>query len=149
MVDGVIFQHLVIIFFVGEGEGKHPLFLKVGLVDTRKTSYDDRTHAEMTGFHGRMFAGGAFAIVLVADHHGADSRSLVCSRAVAGTGPYSPVSSFFTESVSFVEEIHGARSAYYWRYCPGARGTSSQGTSHGDMIGGTLSLSLDQEASAP
>lgn len=69
----VSWLHLLVVGRICEDQGKHTLFLEVGLVDAREGSHDDGPSAEMARFERGMLPGAAFAVVLVADNHPSDS----------------------------------------------------------------------------
>ena len=55
----------IVVGLVGEGEGHDALFLEVGLVDAGEGFGEDDAAAEVAGLQGCVFAGGAFAVVVL------------------------------------------------------------------------------------
>src|SRR5258708_5137442 len=142
-IDAVVLLYFVVIFFAREGQGQHALFLQVGLVDTGEAPHDDGPYAAVAGFHGGMFAVGAFSVILVAYHYGADAGCLVSScrsryRSVLAC-------QLVPDGVRFlVVEVDGADEHIVGNIIQVAA-EFEPGACHGDMVGRTFSFGFDQQ----
>jgi hypothetical protein len=86
-VDLVVGLDLLVVLGVGEGEGKHTLLLKVGLVDTSERAGDDGETAKVTGLESGVLTGRALTVVPVTDDDPPDALLLV----VTGSGGHGVV----------------------------------------------------------
>lgn len=76
-VDLVVRTDLVVVFWVGESQGKHTLLLQVGLVDTSERANDDSETTKVSGLKSSVLAGRTLSVVMVTDNDPLDSLGLV------------------------------------------------------------------------
>jgi hypothetical protein len=142
-VDLVARLDLLVVFGVGEGQGKHTLLLQVGLVDTSEGAGDDGKTTKVTGLESGVLAGRALTVVPVTDDDPADALALV----VTGSGGHGVVLAG-GEVVDLVGlAVLGVDGTDQHVVGDVVKVTAvlEPGTGHGDVVGGGLAVGLEQD----
>lgn len=134
--------YLVVIGGIGEGQWQQTLFLQVRLVDASKRFDNDGASAQMTGLQSGMLAGRALAVVLITD---SDPLNVVGLVVASNLGHIAPrVGTLVLDVVHLVVLRVGGANEHVVGDVVQMTTVLQPGTGSRDVIGGALSLNLNQ-----
>ncbi len=133
----------VVICRVREGEGEETLLLEVGLVDACEAASDHSNATEMTGLESSVLTGRALTIVLITNDDPLDTLGLVLTGHVGDAAP--GASELVLDLVDLA--VLGIDSADKKVVGDVVEVTTvlEPRTSSGDVVGGALTLGLDED----
>lgn len=134
--------YLVVISGIGEGQWQQTLFLQVCLVDASERFNNDGASAKVTWFQSGMLAGRALAVVLITDSNPLDVVGLVVTSNLGHTTP--AVGALVLNFVHLVVLVVGGTNEHVIRNVVQMTTVFQPGAGGRDVIGGALSLDLDQ-----
>lgn len=142
-VDLVLGSDLLVVGGVNEGERKHTLLLQVGLVDTSEGTADDGETTEVAGLESGMLTGRSLTVVPVTDDNPLDATSLV----VTGSGGDGVVllGEAVLDLVGLTVLGVGGTNQHVVGDVVQVATVLQPRASHGDVISGGLTLTLDQD----
>ena len=119
------------------------MLLQVGLVDAGEALGKNHLHVEETRFHGCVLTRRALAVVVLSHHDAADALRLVC---LGGGGNLHIVAvELVLHLVALaVEGVHGTHQEVVGDILQVSTELQPR-TCHGDVVGGTLALGLDEQ----
>jgi len=142
-VDLVIRLDAVIVGGVDESERKHTLLLQVGLVDTSEGAGNDGETAQVAGLQSGVLTGRALTVVPVTDDNPLDALGLVVTGnsrdGVPGT------SELVLDLVGLAVGSVDGTDEHVVRDVVQVATVLEPRAGHGDVVGGGLALSLDQD----
>lgn len=142
-VDSVRRLDLVVVGGVGEGQGKHTLLLKVGLVDTGKTAGDDSKTTKVTRLQSSVLTRATLTVVPVTNDNPLNATGLVITG--GSRDSIVLVSEGVADAVGLtVLSVDGTDQHVVGDVVKVATVLQPR-TSHGDVVGGGLTLALDQD----
>lgn len=134
--------YLVVIGGIGEGQWQQTLFLQVSLVDASKRFDNDGASAQMTWLQGGMLAGRALAVVLITDSNPLNVVGLVVASNLGHIAPC--VGTLVLDLVHLVVLGVGGTNEHVVGDVVQMTTVLQPGTGSRDVIGGALSLNLNQ-----
>lgn len=134
--------YLVVIGGIGEGQWQQTLFLQVCLVDASKRFDNDGASAQVTWLQSGMLAGRALAVVLITD---SDPLNVVGLVVASNLGHIAPcVGTLVLDLVHLVVLGVGGTNEHVVGDVVQMTTVLQPGTGSRDVIGGALSLNLNQ-----
>lgn len=142
-VNTVLGLDLLVVGGVGEGQRKHTLLLQVGLVDTGEGTGDDSETTEVTGLQSGVLTGGSLTVVPVTNNNPLDATGLV----VTGSGGDRSVftSDGVLDLVGLTVLLVDGTDKHVVGDVVQVSTVLQPGTGHGDVVGGSFALALDQD----
>lgn len=146
VANRILGLNLVVVGRFGEGERKHTLLLQVGLVDTGKASGDDSKTTKMAGLESSVLTGATLAVVPVANNNPLDALLLVITGDGRDSTPVTggSVLNLVGLTVGLVDSTNQHVVGDVIKMAT----VLEPGTSHGDVVSGSLALGLDENGNA-
>ena len=139
----VVFLHLIIVFLIPESQCQHPLLLQIGFMNTGKTLCQNNPYVQVTGFHGSMLPAGTFSIILFCNDNGGNTSCLILlghrRNGLISSGKTIPYPIRLT--VESIDRSHQHIVGYIFQMSAEAQPRPG----HGNMVGRTFPLCLDQQ----
>jgi hypothetical protein len=142
-VDLVFGLDLIVIGSVGESQRKHTLLLQVSLVNTSEGLDNDGSTVQETGFKSGVFTGRTFTVVLITNNDPTDTTSFVVTSS-SGDGIVLARESVL-DTVDFTVLRVDSTDQHVVGDVVQVTTVLEPRTGHGDVIGSTLTLDLDQD----
>ena len=142
-IDTVIRSDLVVVGGVSESKREHTLLLQVGLVDTSERAGDDGKTTKVTGLKSGVLSRRALTVVPVTNDNPLDTLGLVVT---GDSGNSTPLTiGVVLDLVGFLVGLVDGTNQHVVGDVVKVTTVLQPGTGHGDVVGGGLTLGLDED----